>query len=118
MAYAEIDRKNKKIKFYYATNKPVRSLQNWQEELKEYDIEIIPQNTITTEQMKLCYVLFEQFANEKGWDLDYTKNYFKASFGATHEISNFSLSPMKKNALTLEQATNFDKFIDVRKKRK
>ena len=111
MAYAEIDRKNKKIKFYYATNKPVRSLQDWQEELKEYDIEIIPQNTITTEQMKLCYVLFEQFANEKGWDIDFTKEFFKNLFGAIYEIDKFSLSPRKEKPLTLEQATEFIQYI-------
>jgi len=111
MAYTEIDRENKKIKFYFPTNKPAKRIKEWQEELKAYDIEIIPQNTITEDQMKLCYILFDQFANSKGWDLDYTKNYFKALFGTVYEINNFSLSPMKKNALTLEQATNFIQFI-------
>ena len=74
MAYTEIDRANKKIKLYYATNKPVPKVKEWQDELNEYKIEIIPQNTITDDQMELCYVLFDQFANSKGWDLDYTKN--------------------------------------------
>ena len=111
MAYTEIDREKKKIRFFYPTNKPVKRIKELQEELKGYDIEIIPQNTITDVQMKLCYILFDQFANSKGWDLDYTKNYFKALFGTVYEISNFSLSPMKKNALTLEQATNFIQFI-------
>ena len=61
MAYTEIDRENKKIKFYFPTNKPAKRIKEWQEELKAYDIEIIPQNTITDEQMKLCYILFDQF---------------------------------------------------------
>ena len=81
MAYTEIDRENKKIRLFYPTNKPAKRIKEWQEELKGYDIEIIPQNTITDDQMKLCYVLFDQFANSKGWGLDYTKNYFKALFG-------------------------------------
>ena len=37
MAYTEIDRENKKIKFYFPTNKPAKRIKEWQEELKGYD---------------------------------------------------------------------------------
>ena len=112
MATIEIDRLNCEIRLLYPTNESVKKLEEWQEEINNYPIKIIPQNTITMEQMKLLYVLFKQFSEGIGWyDLGYTKDYLKDMFGGIYEIGEFSLSPFKKNPLTLDQATEFIQFI-------
>lgn len=112
MATVEIDRLNCEIRLLYPTNESVKKLAEWQEEINNYPIKIIPQNTITTEQMKLLYVLFKQFSEGIEWyDLGYTKDYLKDMFSGIYEIGDFSLSPFKKNPLTLDQATEFIQFI-------
>lgn len=112
MATIEIDRLNCEIRLLYPTNESVKKLEEWQEEINNYPIKIIPQNTITMEQMKLLYVLFKQFSEGIGWyDLGYTKDYLKDMFGGMYEIGEFSLSRFKKNPLTLDQATEFIQFI-------
>nr|DAN35371.1 MAG TPA: putative HNHc nuclease [Caudoviricetes sp.] len=112
MATVEIDRLNCEIRLLYPTNESVKKLEEWQEEINNYPIKIIPQNTITIEQMKLLYVLFKQFSEGIEWyDLGYTKDYLKDMFSSIYEIGEFSLSPFKKNPLTLEQATEFIQFI-------
>lgn len=112
MAYAEIDRANGVIKLYYPTNNSARKIEEWEEELNNYIIEIVPQNTITGEQMRLLYVLFKQFSEGLEWyDIQLTKDYLKAEFGDIYELGDFSISPNKKGCLTLEQATEFIQFI-------
>ena len=61
MSYAEIDRENMEIRIIYPTNSSVKKLVEYEEELNNYPIKIIPQNTITDEQMRLLYVLFKQY---------------------------------------------------------
>ena len=112
MATVEIDRLKCEIRLLYPTNESVKKLAEWQEEINNYPIKIIPQNTITMEQMKLLYVLFKQFSEGIEWyDLGYTKDYLKDMFSSIYEIGEFSLSPFKKNPLTLDQATEFIQFI-------
>ncbi len=111
MAYVEVDVENGKIKWFWATNKPAKRIEEFEELLNNLPIEVIPQNTITLDQMKLCYALFRQFGDEKGWTVGDTKEYFKETFSFAYEIGSFSLSPNKKDALTLEQATEFIQFI-------
>ena len=53
MAIAEIDRLNCEIRLLYPTNESVKKLAEWQEEINNYPIKIIPQNTITDEQILL-----------------------------------------------------------------
>ena len=67
MATIEIDRLNCEIRLLYPTNESVKKLEEWQEEINNYPIKIIPQNTITMEQMKLLYVLFRQFSEGIEW---------------------------------------------------
>ena len=50
MSYAEIDRDNMEIRIIYPTNSSVKKLVEYEEELNNYPIKIIPQNTITDEQ--------------------------------------------------------------------
>ena len=112
MATIEIDRLNCEIRLLYPTNESVKKLEEWQDEINNYPIKIIPQNTITMEQMKLLYVLFKQFSEGIEWYyLGYTKDYLKDMFSSIYEIGEFSLSPFKKNPLTLDQATEFIQFI-------
>ena len=112
MATVEIDRLNCEIRLLYPTNESVKKLAEWQDEINNYPIKIIPQNTITMDQMKLLYVLFKQFSEGIEWyDLGYTKDYLKDMFSSIYEIGEFSLSPFKKNPLTLDQATEFIQFI-------
>lgn len=112
MAYSEIDRLNGVIKLYYPTNKSVEKIEEWEEELNNYVVEIIPQNTLTLEQMKLLYVLFKQFSEGVEWyDIQLAKDYLKAEYGNIYELGEFSISPNKKNCLTIEQATDFIQFI-------
>ena len=49
------------IRIIYPTNSSVKKLVEYEEELNNYPIKIIPQNTITDEQMRLLYVLFKQY---------------------------------------------------------
>ena len=111
MAYVEIDRKNNEIRLLYPTNESVKRLEEWQEEINNYPIKIIPQNTITSEQMKLIYVLFKQFGEEIGYTMLEMKEILKEEFSFENEIGDFSLSPYKKNPLTLEQAIELIQFI-------
>ena len=46
MAFVEIDRKNMQIRIIYPTNASVKKLVEYEEELNNYPIKIIPQNTI------------------------------------------------------------------------
>ena len=47
MATIEVDRLNCEIRLLYPTNESVKKLAEWQEEINNYPIKIIPQNTIT-----------------------------------------------------------------------
>lgn len=90
MAYSEIDRLNGVIKLYYPTNKSVEKIEEWEEELNNYVVEIIPQNTLTLEQMKLLYVLFKQFSEGVEWyDIQLAKDYLKAEYGNIYELGDF-----------------------------
>ena len=112
MPYAEIDREKMLIKIIYPTNSPIKKLVEYEKELNNYPIKIIPQNTITVEQMRLLYILFAQFSEGVEWyDTKLSKDYLKAEFGQIYELGEFSISPNKKNCLTLEQATEFIQFI-------
>ena len=111
MSYAEIDRENMEIRIIYPTNSPVKKLVEYEEELNNYPIRIIPQNTITDEQMRLLYVLFKQYGEELGYTMIEIKELMKEMFCFYQEIGEFSLSPYKKNPLTKEQATEFLQFI-------
>lgn len=111
MAFAEIDRQGGVIRLIYPTNESVKKIQEWEDELNNYSIEIIPQNTITEEQMRLCYVLFKQFGEALGYTVGEAKELLKDMYSFDYEIGEFSLSPHKKNTLTLEQATEFIQFI-------
>ncbi len=111
MPYAEIDRENMEIRIIYPTNSPVKKLVEYEKELNNYPIKIIPQNTITDEQMKLLYVLFKQYGEELGYTMVEMKELMKEMFCFNQEIGEFSLSPYKKNPLTKEQATEFLQFI-------
>ena len=111
MSYAEIDRENMEIRIIYPTNSSAKKLVEYEEELNNYPIKIIPQNTITDEQMKLLYVLFKQYGEEIGYTMIEMKELLKEMFCFNQEISEFSLSPYKKNPLSKEQATEFIQFI-------
>ena len=59
MSYAEIDRENMEIRIIYPTNSSVKKLVEYEEELNNYPIKIIPQNTITDEQLKkICVTAY------------------------------------------------------------
>ena len=111
MSYAEIDRDNMEIRIIYPTNSSVKKLVEYEEELNNYPIKIIPQNTITEEQMRLLYVLFKQYGEELGYTMVEMKELLKELFSFNQEIGEFSLSPYKKNPLTKLQATEFLQFI-------
>ena len=111
MAFAEIDRQGRVIRLIYPTNESVKKIQEWEDELNNYSIEIIPQNTITEEQMRLCYVLFKQFGEALGYTVGEAKELLKDMYSFDYDIGEFSLSPNKRNTLTLEQATEFIQFI-------
>ena len=111
MAFVEIDRLNGVMRVIYPTNESVKKIKEWEEELNNYSIEIIPQNTITEEQMRLCYVLFKQFGEALGYTVSEAKELLKDMYSFNYDIGEFSLSPNKRNTLTLEQATEFIQFI-------
>lgn len=111
MAYADIDTENCQIRIIYPTNATVKKIEEWEETLNNYPVKIIPQNTITDEQMRLIYVLFKQYGEELGYTMIEMKELLKEEFCFNQEIGDFSLSPYKKNPLTLEQATEFIQFI-------
>lgn len=111
MALAEIDRLNGEIKIIYPTNQNIKKITEWEQEINNYPIKIIPQNTITSEQMKLLYVLFKQYGEEIGYTMLEMKEVLKEEFGFEYELGYFSLSPYKKNPLTLELATEFIQWI-------
>ena len=77
MSYAEIDRDNMEIRIIYPTNSSVKKLVKYEEELNNYPIKIIPQNTITDEQMRLLYVLFKQYGEELGYTMIEMKELMK-----------------------------------------
>ena len=52
MAFVKIDRKNMQIRLIYPTNLSAKKVLEYEEELNNYPIKIIPQNTITDEQMR------------------------------------------------------------------
>ena len=111
MAFVEIDRKNIQIRLIYPTNLSAKKVLEYEEELNNYPIKIIPKNTITDEQMRLLYVLFKQYGEELGYTMIEMIELMKEMFCFNHEIGEFSLSPYKKNPLTKEQATEFLQFI-------
>ena len=49
MATVEIDRLNCEIRLLYPTNESVKKLEEWQEEINNYPIKIIPHNNGTDE---------------------------------------------------------------------
>ncbi len=111
MAFVKIDRKNMQIRIIYPTNASAKKVLEYEEELNNYPIKIIPQNTITDEQMRLLYVLFKQYGEEIGYTMVEMKELLKEMFCFNQEMGDFSLSPYKKNPLTKEQATEFLQFI-------
>ena len=95
MSYAEIDRENMQIRIIYPTNSSAKKLKEYEEELNNYPIKIVPQNTITDEQMKLLYVLFKQYGEEIGYTMVEMKELLKEMFCFNQEMGDFSLSPYK-----------------------
>ena len=111
MGYFEIDRTNNEIKLFVPTNEVLKKREEMEEELNNYPIRIIPQSTISEPQMRLLYVLFKQYGEELGYTMIEMKEVLKEEFCYHMQIGEFSLSPYKKNPLTLSQATEFIHFI-------
>ena len=66
MAFVEIDRDNMEIRIIYPTNSSVKKLVEYEEELNNYPIKIIPQNTITDEQVsQLSHFNYDKGSSSK-----------------------------------------------------
>ena len=110
----DIDINNKKIDVLVPCSKGAitqKQANNFFEVLKKSNWNIVPVQRLSLEQMKMIFALCRDYAEILGYDTNELREILKAEFCVHNCIEEFSCSPYKKNACTMEIATKFIQFI-------
>lgn len=109
----ELDTKQDKLIFY------IPASQNVSEESiarfgnftlnAEQEFKII--NKLSIEQMKLIWVLCREYGEILGYEKEEVREWLQTEFCMKRHIGDFSISPRKREAATMEIATEFIQYI-------
>ena len=116
MAYFEIDRENNCINAYVPVNKKElrkakKKAQDWEDELNNYLIRVIPVSMLSPEQNALIHILFQQIGDTIGDTRENVKIDLKNEFCGLREIPLFSFSRGSKDVISMELASDFINWI-------
>ncbi len=110
----DIDDKNKKVDVLVPCSKGTitqKQVNNFFEVLKQSEWNVIPVQRLSLEQMRMIFALCRDYSEILGYDTNELREILKAEFCVHNCIEDFSCSPYKRNACTMEIATQFIQFI-------
>lgn len=75
----------------------------------KFEVEVV--NKLSVDQMKLIWVLCREYGELIGYERDDMKEILQSEFCSKRGFEDFSISPRKRNAASMELATEFIQFI-------
>lgn len=73
--------------------------------------EYIIVNKLSLDQMKLIWVLCREYGEILGWEKEEMREWLQGEFCLKRAVEDFSISPRKRNAASVEVATEFIQYI-------
>lgn len=109
----EIDIENGTTKYFVPSRKGVNeeSIEKFSNFLQNSSKEFVVVNKLSIDQMKLIWVLCTELGELIGYERDDMKEILQSNFCASREYEDFSISPRKNNAASMELATEFTQYI-------
>ena len=112
MPYLKIDKENNCINAFIPVEKrrlreAKKKAQEWEEELNNYPIRVIPVSMLSQEQNALLHILFKQIADAIGDERENVKIDLKNEFCRLKEIPVFTFERASKDVLSMELASEF-----------
>lgn len=107
----EIIEENGELKIFIPRNKNIKEINEIINKLKNNDIKIIKTDRLSLEQSRLIWCLAGEYGDLIGYEREEMREVLENEFCSSREIEYFSISPYKKNACSMEIATEFIQFI-------
>lgn len=107
----ELKEEDGKINLYVPSNKSLKEIYGLITKLQNSEINVIKVDRLSLDQMKLIFVLCKEYGELRGYETEEMRELLQNEFCDSREIEYFSISPYKKNACSMETATEFIQFI-------
>lgn len=107
----ELKEENGNINLYVPSNKNLKDIYNLITKLQKSEINVIKVDRLSLDQSKLIWVLCGEYGELLGYEREEMRYILENEFCSSREIEYFSISPFKKNACSIEIATEFITFI-------
>lgn len=109
----EVDLQKDQLIFYIPASKGIT-----EEKIKKFanfttkaEQEYVIVNKLSIDQMKLIWVLCREYGELLGWEKEEMREWLQSEFCHKRVIEDFSISPRKRDAATMEVATEFIQYI-------
>ncbi len=107
----ELKEEDGNINLYVPSNKNLKDIYNLITKLQKSEINVIKVDRLSLDQSKLIWVLCREYGELVGYEKEEMRELLQNEFCDSREIEYFSISPYKKNACSMETATEFIQFI-------
>ena len=107
----ELKEENGNINLYVPSNKSLKEIYQLISKLHQSEINVIKVDRLSLDQSKLIFVLCKEYGELRGYETEEMRELLQNEFCESREIEYFSISPYKKNACSMEIATEFIQFI-------
>lgn len=99
------------IKLFVPSNKSLKEIYSLINKIQNSEINVIKVDRLSLEQSKLIWVLCKEYGDLVGYEREEMREILENEFCSNREIEYFSISPFKKEACSMEVATEFIQFI-------
>ena len=110
----DIDKENNNVRVLVPSHKNTitqEKVNNFFKVLKGANWEVTPVQRLSLDQMKMIFALCRDYSDVLGYEPEELRKILKAEFCYENCIQDFSCSPYKRNACSMETATKFIQFI-------
>lgn len=110
----DIDREKNNVRVLVPSHKNTitqEKVNNFFEILRGANWEVTPVQRLSLDQMKMIFALCRDYSDVLGYEPEELRKILKAEFCYENCIQDFSCSPYKRNACSMEVATKFIQFI-------
>ena len=110
----DTDKENNNVRVLVPSHKNTitqEKVNNFFEILRGANWEVTPVQKLSLDQMKMIFALCRDYSDVLGYEPEELRKILKAEFCYENCIQDFSCSPYKRNACSMEVATKFIQFI-------
>ena len=99
------------LELYVPSNKTLEDIKEVINKIKKSEIKVVKTDRLNLDQSKLIWVLCGEYGDLTGYTREEMREVLENEFCNQREIEYFSISPFKKDACSLQVATEFIQFI-------